>query len=139
MADYNPVTYLLAALRTITSEGWVWNEILAGVAAVAGVGVVWQGLAFAALRSRVGETDDAARGWEPVSGVLGRGRGTCVGSPGIGYASLSFFRRPRTRAPGASLRPPKVRSCSPERGASRRHAGEDGLMRCLGRPRRGLG
>ena len=53
IADYNPVTYLLGGLRTITSEGWVLTDILAAVGAVAAVGLVSQGLAFAALRSRV--------------------------------------------------------------------------------------
>lgn len=53
VADFNPVTYLLAGLRSITSEGWVWGDILAALGAIVGVGLVSQGLAIAALRSRV--------------------------------------------------------------------------------------
>jgi ABC-2 type transport system permease protein len=53
IAQFNPVTYLLAGLRSITSEGWVAADILPAVGAVLLVGVLSQGLAFAALRSRV--------------------------------------------------------------------------------------
>lgn len=53
VADYNPVTYLLAALRSLVSEGWEWRTLAEGLAAVAAVGVVTQTLAFTALRSRV--------------------------------------------------------------------------------------
>ena len=47
-----PITYLLAALRSLVSEGWEPAVLLRGVAAVLGVGVVSIGLALAALRSR---------------------------------------------------------------------------------------
>ncbi len=40
VADYNPVTYLLAGLRALISDGWVLADLLAAVGAVAGVGVV---------------------------------------------------------------------------------------------------
>jgi len=53
VADFNPVTYLLAGLRSITSEGWVLEDILAAVAAVGVVGIASQALAFGALRARV--------------------------------------------------------------------------------------
>ncbi|MDE2801623.1 MAG: ABC transporter permease [Chloroflexota bacterium] len=52
MADYNPITYLLAALRSLVSEGWEPVVLLRGVAAIFGVGVVSVGLALAALKSR---------------------------------------------------------------------------------------
>jgi len=50
------VTYLLAGLRSLTTEGWVAGDLLAAVAAIVGVGVVSQALAFSALRSRVSES-----------------------------------------------------------------------------------
>lgn len=52
-AGYNPVTYLLRALRGLISDGWVAADLLAGIAAVIGLGVVSLPLAFAALRTRV--------------------------------------------------------------------------------------
>ena len=56
VADYNPVTYLLEALRSLLSEGWVAADLLQGLAAVLAVGVVTMSLAFAALRSRTRRT-----------------------------------------------------------------------------------
>lgn len=53
IADYNPVTYLLAALRSLLGDGWVWAQIWPGLLAIAGVGAVSFTLAFAALRGRV--------------------------------------------------------------------------------------
>ena len=53
VADYNPVTYLLAGLRTLISDGWVLADLLPAVVAVALVGLVSFYLAFAALRARV--------------------------------------------------------------------------------------
>ena len=53
VADYNPVTYLLAGLRALISDGWVLPDLLAAVGAVAGVGLVSFGLAFSALRARI--------------------------------------------------------------------------------------
>ena len=52
-ADANPVTYVLAALRSILMEGWDGAVIAKGLGALAGVGVVTFGLALLALRSRV--------------------------------------------------------------------------------------
>lgn len=53
VADYNPVTYLLAGLRALISSGWNLPELVPAFAAVAGVGVISFTLAFSALRSRV--------------------------------------------------------------------------------------
>ena len=52
VADYNPVTYLLAALRSLITEGWQPLVLVKGLAAVLGVGVVSIGLALAALKGR---------------------------------------------------------------------------------------
>ena len=53
VADYNPVTYLLAGLRALISDGWVLADLLPAVGAVALVGLVSFFLAFSALRARV--------------------------------------------------------------------------------------
>jgi ABC-2 type transport system permease protein len=53
MATYNPVTYLLEGLRSLITEGWVAAPLGKGLLAVAGVGLVSQGLALATLRGRV--------------------------------------------------------------------------------------
>ena len=50
--DYNPVTYLLAALRSLISVGWEPLVLMKGLAAILSVGVVSIGLALAALKSR---------------------------------------------------------------------------------------
>ncbi len=52
IAAYNPVTYVLAALRSLLIVGWDSTALLQGVAAIAAVGVVSQGLALLALRGR---------------------------------------------------------------------------------------
>jgi ABC-2 type transport system permease protein len=52
-AKFNPVTYLLDAMRALLMEGWEWERIGKGLLAVAVVGGVSFGLAFAALRGRV--------------------------------------------------------------------------------------
>ena len=52
MADYNPVTYLLAALRSLISEGWEPLTLVKGTAAILGVGIVSIGLALTALKGR---------------------------------------------------------------------------------------
>ena len=51
-ADFNPVTYLLAALRSLISNGWEPLTLAKGLGAVLGVGVVSIGLALAALKGR---------------------------------------------------------------------------------------
>ncbi len=53
IATYNPVTYLLGALRSLVTGGWQWGELLKGFACVAGVGIVSVSLALATLRGRV--------------------------------------------------------------------------------------
>lgn len=53
IADYNPVTYLLAALRSLLTEGWRPATLLVGVGAIVVVGVVSFTLALLALRGRV--------------------------------------------------------------------------------------
>lgn len=52
-ADYNPMTYLLRGMRSLSMSGWEPGEIGLGLLAVAGVGVVTIGAAFRALQSRV--------------------------------------------------------------------------------------
>lgn len=53
IATYNPVTYLLGALRSLISVGWQATPLLEGTAAVVGLAVVGLGLALAGLRSRI--------------------------------------------------------------------------------------
>jgi ABC-2 type transport system permease protein len=53
VADYNPVTYLLAGLRALISSGWNVPDLLSAVLAVGVVGAVSFALAFSALRTRV--------------------------------------------------------------------------------------
>ena len=52
VADYNPVTYILAALRSLISEGWEPLTLVKGLGAILGVGIVSIGLALAALKGR---------------------------------------------------------------------------------------
>ncbi len=52
VADYNPVTYILAAGRSLISEGWQLAEIRDGILATLAVGVLSIGLALAALKGR---------------------------------------------------------------------------------------
>jgi ABC-2 type transport system permease protein len=53
IATYNPVTYILEALRSLLFVGWDWADLGKGIAAIAVVGLVSQWLAFSALRGRV--------------------------------------------------------------------------------------
>ncbi len=53
IATYNPVTYLLAGLRSLVLTGWDGLALVKAVGAVVGVGVVSMSLALAALRGRV--------------------------------------------------------------------------------------
>ena len=55
IAKYNPVTYVLRGLRSLISEGWVWQDLLAGLGCIAAVGVVSFGLASAALKGRIAD------------------------------------------------------------------------------------
>ena len=51
-ADFNPVTYLLAALRSMIYGGWDAQVMRDGIIAIAAVGVVSIGMALAALKGR---------------------------------------------------------------------------------------
>jgi len=53
VASYNPVTYLLASLRSIISEGWSIDVILKGLLSAAAVASVSMTLALLALKGRV--------------------------------------------------------------------------------------
>lgn len=53
IATYNPMTYLLAALRSLLYGGWQVRSLLEGAAAILLVGVISISLALAALRGRV--------------------------------------------------------------------------------------
>ena len=53
IAVFNPMTYLLAALRSLLYGGWQLRPLIEGVLAIAGVGVVSMSLALATLRGRV--------------------------------------------------------------------------------------
>ena len=48
--DYNPVTYLIDAVRSLMLDGWHWQTIGAGFAAAAGVAAVTLPLAVVAFR-----------------------------------------------------------------------------------------
>jgi ABC-2 type transport system permease protein len=53
IATYNPITYLLGALRSLITSGWQAGTVLEGLAALAGIGLVSMTLALAALRGRM--------------------------------------------------------------------------------------
>jgi len=53
VATYNPVTYVLDALRSLTMVGWEAGTLAKGLAAIAAVGVVSFSLCMAAFRSRM--------------------------------------------------------------------------------------
>ena len=53
VARFNPMTYLLAALRSLLYGGWDFGAIGGALAAIAIVGTISIGLALAALRRRV--------------------------------------------------------------------------------------
>ena len=57
IATYNPVTYLLGALRSLITTGWDGTALLEGLAAMAGIGSLSLSLAFLALRGRVRSGD----------------------------------------------------------------------------------
>ena len=52
VATFNPVTYLLDALRSLIVTGWDGEALLRGILCIAGVGVVSGTLALTALRGR---------------------------------------------------------------------------------------
>jgi ABC-2 type transport system permease protein len=53
VARVNPVTYVLAGLRSLVSDGWAWSQIGQSLLAILAVAAVSQALAFLALRGRV--------------------------------------------------------------------------------------
>jgi ABC-2 type transport system permease protein len=53
VADFNPVTYVLAALRSLIIDGWQATPLLQGLAAIAVVLAINFSFALAALRGRV--------------------------------------------------------------------------------------
>jgi ABC-2 type transport system permease protein len=53
IADYNPVTYLLEALRSLITEGWSAGPLLRGIGAIVAVAAVSFTLAMLALKGRV--------------------------------------------------------------------------------------
>jgi ABC-2 type transport system permease protein len=57
VATYNPVTYLLGALRSLITTGWDVATLLQGLAAIGAIGFVSMSLAFLALRGRVHRGD----------------------------------------------------------------------------------
>jgi len=52
VAAYNPVTYLLDGLRSLTTTGWAAKDLLPALAAIGAVGLLSQILAFKALKGR---------------------------------------------------------------------------------------
>ena len=52
VATYNPVTYLLEALRSLVSVGWEPDALMRGLVCIAGVGLVSGTLALTALKGR---------------------------------------------------------------------------------------
>ena len=53
IATYNPVTYVLEALRSLISQGWDWTALGRGLLCIAAVTVVSFGLATLAMRGRI--------------------------------------------------------------------------------------
>ena len=53
IATYNPVTYLLGALRSLISGGWQLGPLLEGLAALVGLGALGMTLAAYGLRARI--------------------------------------------------------------------------------------
>ena len=60
VAGFNPVTYLLAGLRSLVlGSGWQWAQLGQAVAAIVIVGAVSMTMCFAALRGRVKRSSSA--------------------------------------------------------------------------------
>ena len=57
IATYNPITYILGALRSLITTGWDAGTLLQGLGAVAGIGLVSMSLALLALRGRLHRAD----------------------------------------------------------------------------------
>jgi ABC-2 type transport system permease protein len=55
IATYNPITYLLGALRSLIVSGWQLQSLMEGLGALVGIGIVSLGLSLLALRSRLNQ------------------------------------------------------------------------------------
>ncbi len=53
IATYNPITYLLGALRSLITTGWEPRVLAEGFAALAGLGLLSMSMALLALRGRI--------------------------------------------------------------------------------------
>jgi len=53
VAEWNPVTYVLAGLRSLTMQGWQWSQLGRTLVAIAVVGIISMSLCFGALRGRL--------------------------------------------------------------------------------------
>ena len=53
IATYNPITYVLAGLRSLITDGWEWGELGKGLLAILAVTAVSFSLASAAMRGRI--------------------------------------------------------------------------------------
>lgn len=53
VATYNPVTYLLGALRSLITTGWQLGTLMEGLTATVGIGLLSVSLALVALRVRI--------------------------------------------------------------------------------------
>jgi hypothetical protein len=72
VADFNPVTYLLAGLRSIVmGSGWQWGQLGQALLALAIVGAISMSLCFAALRA------GSKAGSSPTTGWLRCGHSVC--------------------------------------------------------------
>ena len=55
VAAWNPVTYLLGGLRSLTMQGWQWTQLGQALAAIAVVAAISMSLCFGALRGRLNQ------------------------------------------------------------------------------------
>ncbi len=53
VARFNPITYILESMRSLTGDTWEWTEIGKGFLAIVIVGAISQGMALLALRGRL--------------------------------------------------------------------------------------
>lgn len=53
VARYNPITYILESMRSLTGDTWEWAELGKGLVAILVVAAISQGLALMALRGRL--------------------------------------------------------------------------------------
>ncbi len=53
IARYNPITYILESMRSLTGDTWEWAELGKGFLAILIVGIISQGMSLLALRGRL--------------------------------------------------------------------------------------